>query len=312
MSRSSSIRVFAPATVANLGSGFDVLGLALEEPGDELLLYPNELGQIRIREIEGDEGKLSRNPAENTSSVAIIHYLRERQLEQGFDLVLHKKMPLGSGLGSSAASAVAGVFAVDQFFGGTTPRKDLLLSAMEGERIACGAAHADNVGPSLLGGIVLISSYEPLRVHTLPSPEGLILVVVHPHVEVRTADSRAVLAQQLPLSTAVSQWAGLAGLVSGLYEGDFARIAHGITDYLAEPARSPLIPGFANVKAAAIKAGALNASISGSGPSVFAACGPGSDPDRVAAAMVDAFRAVGLSSSFFISTVNRVGARVLD
>lgn len=312
MSRSSSIRVFAPATVANLGSGFDVLGLALEAPGDELLLYPNDQNQIRIREIEGDGGKLSRNPAENTSSVAILHYLKERQIDQGFDLVLKKKMPLGSGLGSSAASAVAGVFAVDQFYGGKTPRKDLLRSAMEGERVACGAAHADNVGPSLLGGIVLISRYEPLSVHSLPCPDGLVFVVVHPHIEVRTADSRAVLSQSLPLKTAVSQWAGLAGLVSGLYEGDFSRIANGITDHVAEPFRSALIPGFDRVKSAAIAAGALNASISGSGPSVFAACGPGADSRRVAAAMVEAFRAAGLSASFFISPVNRVGARVLD
>lgn len=312
MNRSSSIRVFAPATVANLGSGFDVLGLALDEPGDELQLYPNDLGSLRILEIEGDGGRLSRDPALNTASVAIQHYLHHRNCEQGFDLVLKKKMPLGSGLGSSAASAVAGVFAVDQWFGGTTPRRDLLISAMEGERIACGAAHADNVAPSLLGGIVLISSYSPLSIHSLPYPEWLRFVVVHPHMELRTADSRAVLPQELPLQTAVAQWAGLAGLVSGLYEGDLLRIAQGITDHVAEPGRAKLIPGFLNVKESAIRSGALNASISGSGPSVFAVCGPNSDPEKIAAAMVEAFRKESLQSTPYVSGVNPSGAVVLE
>ncbi len=302
-----SIRVFAPATVANVASGFDVLGFALESPGDAVRLTRTTEKGVRVRSITGDEGKLPKEPKKNTAAVAVAGFLERIGNPFGVDVELEKRMPLSSGLGSSAASAVAAVTAANLLAGSPLSAIELLPFTMEAERVACGSAHADNVAPSLLGGFVLIRSYDPLDVVRLPVPPGLSCAVVHPHTELRTEDARRVLKKEIRLADAIRQWGNLAALVAALYNGDLALLGRSLQDVVAEPARSLLIPGFARVKAAALAAGALGCSISGSGPSVFALCARSEDSSRVADAMVAAFTAAGLASDRYLSAVNPLG-----
>ena len=307
MSNRQQVTVFAPATVANVASGFDVLGFALDSPGDAATVLRSDRGGVRVRSITGDAGRLPLDPKKNTAAVAVAAFLERVGNPFGIEIELEKRMPLSSGLGSSAASAVAAVTAANLLAGSPLPARELLPFTMEAERVACGSAHADNVAPSLLGGFVLIRSYEPLDVVQLPVPGGLSCAVVHPHTELRTEDARRVLKKEIRLSDATRQWGNLAALVAALFTGDLALLGRSLQDVVAEPARSVLIPGFAGVKAAARDAGALGCSISGSGPSVFALC---ADPDtagRAGGAMKAAFAAAGLESDLYLSAVNRRG-----
>ena len=301
------VRVFAPASVSNLGCGFDVFGLAIDSPGDEVTVRWSPSGKTYIKKIEGAGKLLPLEVSKNTAGVAVEMLLRAVGETRGVEIALKKKMPLGSGLGSSAASAVAAVVAANILLGNPYSRKELIPFAMEGERVACGTAHADNVAPSLLGGIVLVRSLSPLDVIQLPVPRNLKLVVVHPHVEVLTKDSRAVLKKSILLKTAVMQWANTAAFVSALYENDLVALGRSVTDYVAEPARAALIPAFHPVKEAALAAGALACSISGSGPSVFALCNR--NEKDIAKAMRSAFLKAGIRSDVFLSKVNKAGAK---
>jgi homoserine kinase len=301
------IRIFAPATVANVASGFDVLGFALETPGDAVTLTRSTEKGVRVRSVTGDDGRLPRDPKKNTAAVAAAAFLDRIGNPFGVDIELEKRMPLSSGLGSSAASAVAAVTAANLLAGSPLSATDLLPFTMEAERVACGSAHADNVAPSLLGGFVLIRSYDPLDVVRLPVPAGLSCAVVHPHAELRTEDARSVLKKEIRLSDAIRQWGNLAALVAALYNGDLQLLGRSLQDVVAEPARSLLIPGFAGVKAAALASGALGCSISGSGPSVFALCSRAEDSARAGKAMVAAFKAAGLASDLYLSAVNPRG-----
>jgi homoserine kinase len=306
-----SVTVFAPATVANVASGFDVLGFALESPGDAVTLRREPKSSVRVASITGDNGRLPRDPAKNTSAVAAAAFLAEIGNPFGVSIELDKRMPLSSGLGSSAASAVAAVVAANILAGSPYPAEKLLPFTMAAEKAACGSAHADNVAPSLLGGFVLVRSYQPLDVVKLPVPDGLACAVVHPHTEVRTEDARRILKKEVRLADAIRQWGNLAALVAALYRGDLALLGRSLQDVVAEPVRSVLIPGFPAVKAAALAAGALGCSISGSGPSVFALCDSLERAEPVAAAMKDAFAAAGLDSDVYTSRVNAQGPVVL-
>ena len=306
-----SINVFAPATVANLGCGFDIMGLAIDEPGDEVSLSLNNEKKLIIKKIIGDGGKLSYEAKKNTCTVAIQSMLNAMKSKQGFDVVLKKKMPLGSGLGSSAASAVAGVYAANVLFGKPFSKRELVPFAMQGEKVASGAAHADNVAPCMLGGIILIRSYHPLDIIQLPVPEKLFLVVVHPHVEVLTKDARAVLRKNIPMKDAVRQWGNTAALTAGLYENNLDLVGRAVEDYVAEPFRSSLIPHFKKVKNAALDHGAIACSISGSGPSIFAMCDEKSGARKIAEAMKKIFSNHKIKSESYISLVNNKGAKVL-
>jgi len=304
---SERVRVFAPATVANVASGFDVLGFALESPGDAVRLTRSADRGVRVLSVTGDDGKLPLDPKKNTAAVAVAAFLDRIGNPFGVDVELEKRMPLSSGLGSSAASAVAAVTAANLLAGTPLSPVELLPFTTEAERVACGSAHADNVAPSLLGGFVLIRSYDPLDVVRLPVPAGLSCAVVHPHTELRTEDARRVLKKEIRLSDAIRQWGNLAALVAALYNGDLALLGRSLQDVVAEPARSLLIPGFAQVKAAALAAGALGCSISGSGPSVFALCASTAEAARAGAAMAAAFKAAGLASDLYLSAVNPRG-----
>jgi homoserine kinase len=301
------VSVFAPATVANVASGFDVLGFALDSPGDLATLTRSKEKGIRVVSITGDDGRLPRDPKKNTAAVAVAAFMAAIDHPFGVDIALQKRMPLSSGLGSSAASAVAAVSAANILAGRPLAGRDLLPFTIEAERIACGSAHADNVAPSLLGGFVLIRSYEPLDIVQLPVPAGLSCAVVHPHAELRTEDSRRVLKKEIRLADAIRQWGNLAALVAALYNGDLQLLGRSLQDVVAEPTRSLLIPGFAAVKAAALAAGALGCSISGSGPSVFALCATAESSARAGAAMVAAFREAGLEGDLYVSSVNTKG-----
>lgn len=308
----TEVTAFAPATVANVAAGFDVLGFALCAPGDELTARFFDGEGVLISRVTGDEGRLPLDPRKNTAGVSAQALLKHLGEKRGIELELRKKMPLGSGLGSSAASAVAAVLAVNELLGRPLAKKDLLPFALEGERVACGSAHADNAAPSLLGGFVLIRSYAPLDVIPLPAPANLWATVVHPHIEIQTKDARGILKQQVSLSNAITQWGNVAGLVAGLLTSDYGLISRSLQDVIIEPIRSILIPRFYEMKQAALDAGALGCSISGSGPSLFALSTSRETALNVASAMRLVLDSIGIGSDEFISAVNPDGAKILS
>lgn len=306
------IKAFAPATVANVSCGFDVFGFALYQPGDEVEVRLNDSGIVTISQISGDNNSLPREAHLNTCGVAVQQFLQATNLSYGAEIKLNKKLPLGSGMGSSAASAVAALVAINHATGNKLSRKELLPFAIEAERIACGSAHADNAAPSLLGGFVLIRDKETLDVINIPTPSDLFAVVIHPHIEIKTSDARQALRKTLNLNDAVKQWGNTAALVAGLMKDDYELIGRSLEDAVAEPVRSIFIPGYYQVKQAAIQAGALGCGISGSGPSVFAWCKGKENALIVASAMQATFQDIKLISDKYISKINSVGAQVLS
>ena len=307
-----SIKVFAPATVANLGCGFDVMGLAVNEPGDAVSIQLNDSGILSIIKITGDGGKLTLDPKKNTVTVSMINMLKQLNKKVGAEIILNKKMPLGSGLGSSAASSVAGVFALNELLGRPFRRNELVPFAMEGERIACGSTHADNVAPCMMGGIVLIRSYDPLEIISLPVPKNLYVVLVHPHVEVLTRDARAVLPKQISLKTGIGQWANTAAFIAGLYESDYGLIGRAVQDHVAEFVRAKLLPHFHDLKSQVMKSGALACSISGSGPSVFALCESEAHAKKISGGMKRFYTKHKIGAQTFYSKVNTTGVKVIS
>ena len=307
-----AVTAFAPATVSNVACGFDVLGFALDSPGDEVTARVSSAANVTIDGIVGDGGRLPRDAAKNTAGVAAQALLTVLGERRGVALTIRKGLPLASGLGGSAASAVAAVVAVDALFGATTPIDTLLSCALRGEHLGAGSAHADNIAPSLYGGFVLVRSSHPPDVIRLPIPAGLTAVVVHPDLEIETAKARALLGDTVPLADAIRQWANLGALVDGLHRSDFALIARALEDTIAEPRRAPLVPGLAAIKRAAADAGALGCSLSGSGPSLFALCRDDATARRVAGAMTAAVKAtIGGEPQTYVSSISPNGARVV-
>lgn len=306
------IKVFAPATVANVSCGFDIFGLAVDYPGDEVILEKRNDNKVVIKEITGDGGKLTLDAARNAVSAPVIKYLKHLDIDQGFDIYLHKKMALGSGLGSSSASSVAGVFAANKILGEPLTSRELLPFAMEGERVACGSAHADNVAPALLGGFVVIRSYTPLDVFKVETPDELYVSLIHPDVEVNTKDARHILKNEVELNKAVSQMGNVAGMIAGLTSSNYDLIGRSMVDLIIEPVRSILIPRFFEVKMAALNAGALGCSISGAGPSIFAFSKGRETAEKVVKAMAVEFEKVQIESDTFVSQINKAGPKVIE
>jgi homoserine kinase len=306
----AGIKVFAPATVANMACGFDILGFALEKPGDEIVARFSDTPGLRITSITGTKGKkLPYEIEKNTAGYAAWRLLEHLgETERGIELEIRKKMPFGSGLGSSAASAVAGVMAVNELLRRPLEKRELLRFAVEGEQIADGAFHADNVAPSLIGGIVLVRNNAALDVHRLPVLNGLYAAVIHPNVQILTKDARAVLSDQVSLKKSVEQSGNLGGLIVGLFRGDLDLIARSLQDVIVEPQRAKLIPYFYDIKEAALQEGALGCSISGAGPSIFALCPNSLVAENVGAAMKRIFKDNKIRSSLFISPINSEGA----
>jgi homoserine kinase len=308
-----SVKVFAPATVANVVCGYDVLGFAVNQPGDEVVMRLTGGKGIAISKITGDDGKLPLNPAKNTVSASVQHYLNHiGKPDLGIDIELHKKMPIGSGLGSSSASTVAGLFAINTLLNGPLNNKELVPFAMKGEELACGYGHADNVAPALMGGFVLIRSYEPLDIISLPFPQDLHAAIVYPEVDVPTKDARQMIRSKVLLKDAVTQWGNVAGLVSGLFMNDYGLIGRSMTDILVEPTRSILIPDFAVMKLLALEHGALGFGISGSGPSVFALTRDAETAGTITAKLQQHLKGLAINSLSFVSEVNKKGPIILD
>jgi homoserine kinase len=306
------VTAFAPATVSNVACGFDVLGFPMEEPGDFVTARLTSSG-VQIDDIIGDQGRLPREADRNTAGVAARAILEAAGERRGVALTIRKGLPLSSGLGGSAASAAAAVVAVNALIDGHASMDTLVKCALEGEGLGAGGAHPDNIAPAICGGFVLVRHPNPLDIIRLPVPAGLTVVVVHPDLEIETARARALLGTSVPLADAVRQWANLGALVHGLHVGDFALISRSLEDSIAEPRRAPLVPGLAAIKRAAMDAGALGCSLSGSGPSIFALCRDRSVAERVAPAMTAAVqKAIPGESQTYISSISTRGAYVVS
>jgi len=307
------IAVYAPGSVSNVACGFDVLGFALDEPGDVVVAAPQDGPGVSIAAIHGDAGRLSRDPVRNTASAAAAALLGRLETTRGVALTIHKGLPLASGIGSSGASAVAAVVATNELLGRPAPLDLLLECAMAGEQAGCGAIHPDNVSPSLYGGFILARSAQPPDIIRLPVPEGLACAVLHPRIEVETGAARTLVGDQVALRDAVRQWGNLGGLVAALYTSDLALLSRSLVDSIAEPRRASLVPGFAAVKSAAVAAGALGCSLSGSGPSIFALTASLDLARAAGAAMQRAFDAEStVGADLWVCPVGRQGARVVS
>lgn len=313
---SSWRRAFAPATVSNLSCGFDLLGFALDGWGDVVAARATPEPGVRLVEIRGDDGRLPLAAEANTAGVAAQKLLELApppgdRGPAGVELVLEKGLPLASGLGSSGASAVAAALAVNAALGLDAGEGILLAAALAAEKVACGAAHPDNVAPALLGGLLLIRPGDPPAITRLPVPGDLFAAVLHPHAEVSTADARAVLPRNVPLATLTHQAGNLAALVAGLHQDDDDLIRSALVDHVAEPVRATLTPAFDAIRGAALEAGALGAGLSGSGPSVFALCRGEERAVATGAAMRQALAAgagVDGDGDLLVSPVGAAGA----
>lgn len=300
----TKITVKCPATVANLVCGFDVLGLCLEDPYD--IMEVSLLDESVIRISSADGYPLPSDPAQNTAGAPLIEMLKEIEENIGFEVVIHKHIKPGSGLGSSAASAAGAVVAANILLGKRFSNEDLLRFAMFGEKVASGVKHADNVAPCIYGGITLIRSIHPLDVITLSAPD-LYVTVVHPQIEVKTSDARQILRKEVLLKDAIKQWGNIAGLVAGFLKNDYALIGRSLEDVIIEPVRSILIPGFDEVKSQCKEAGALGGGISGSGPSLFMLNQEESIAYKNETIMQDVFKKLGIEFKTYVTKVNKSG-----
>ncbi len=305
------VTYFAPATAANLAAGFEIFGMALEQPGDYVTAQKAVESGVQLLSIEGDGGKLPTDASKNTATVAISALLKHLNYTGGIGIHLKKQLPLCSGMGSSAASSAAAVAAVNYLLDAGLTAKELVPFAMEGERIACGSAHADNVAPSLMGGMVLIRSYYPLDIISLPVPDNLYYAVVNPDILVSTAESRARVPQSVILANTIAQTGNAAAFVAALASEDMDLLGRSCEDFLAEPSRAELIPGFSLVKQAALDSGASGAGLSGSGPSMFALCSRLDIATQSATAMQKIFTRQGITSNPYYGKVNTSGATMV-
>ncbi len=305
-------KVFAPASVSNVGPGFDVFGFAIDEVGDEVVAKPSSEPGVVIEIITGADN-ISFNPEENTAGKAALSLLKQLSISQGVKLEIHKKIPAGSGIGSSASSAVAAVFAVNALLENPLPKSELIAAALDGEAIASGGSiHGDNVLPALLGGFVIIKDVEEKKYCHISLPEYLHFVVLHPDIEIKTSYARSILPKELPVKQIVSQVANASYLVAGLLLGRNDLIKEGIFDFIAEPYRKGLIPGYDEVKEIALANGALGFNISGSGPSVFAICDSLEKAKSLTPLLVAPFEKLGMKVDRMITTVNNEGAKILE
>jgi homoserine kinase len=308
----SSATAFAPASVGNVAIGFDILGHSVEAIGDRVEARRSAERGVRILAITGSSVELPHDAPRNTAGQAVIAMTEALSLSFGFELRIAKGIPLGSGLGGSAASAVAAVTAANALLATPLPQLDLLRFAMEGEAVASGAAHIDNISAALFGGLVLAVGIDHPRIKQIPVPPTVRCVVVHPHMFLSTKEARKILRPTADMSDLVWQCANLAGFISACYTDDLDLMREALNDVIIEPQRMALIPGFTAVKQAAVDNGALGCSISGAGPSVFAWC-EAPQAERIRAAMVAAFAEHELAADCWISHIAaRDGARVID
>jgi len=309
---SNSIKIKASGSVANVSCGFDCLGYSLDSPADILEITKNNSSKINISMTGLGIENIPQIPKKNTAGKAIISLLSKLNINQGFNVKIEKGIPPGSGIGSSASSAVGAVYGVNQLLDNPLTSRELLVHSMAGEAVASGGFHADNVAPSLLGGMILIRSYKPLDIIQIPIPEKLWSTVILPNYTINTKDARKMLPDQVALKSAVNQTGNLAGFILGFVNSDFNLISRSMKDLFAEPVRQTLIPGFKRIKNSALENGAIGCGISGSGPSIFAFSNEKEIANKIGIGMKNAFSKEGLSSKVYISKINQNEPRILD
>jgi homoserine kinase len=301
------IKVYSPATIANLVCGFDVLGLCLQEPCDIMHVKLLDEKKVIIRSADGYN--LPSDPSQNTAGAPLLEILAETDSQIGFDVTIEKHIKPGSGIGSSAASAAGAVVAANHLLGNIFSNEEMARFAMFGEKVASGVKHADNIAPCIYGGITLIRSIFPLDIVSITAPQMLI-TVVHPQIEVRTADARQILRKEVLLKDAIKQWGNIAGLVAGFMKNDYELISRSLEDVIIEPVRSMLIPGFDEVKRRCKEAGALGGGISGSGPSIFMMSKDENTARKVEKTMQDIYNSLELPHHTYVTTINLQGVKI--
>ncbi|MCQ2116437.1 MAG: homoserine kinase [Bacteroidales bacterium] len=302
------VRVFAPASIANMGCGFDVIGLALDEVGDILEITASEGDGLTI--TNETDVPIPEDIEKNVITPVVRSFLKKIGQKAQIDVTICEKIYPGSGIGSSAASSAAAAFGMNELFGCPLSEEEVVVCAMEGENLASGGYHADNAAPAVMGGIVLIRGYEPLDLIQLPVPGNFYCAVVHPHIVVTTKEAREILPKAVPMHDAVRQWGNVGGLVAGLCTGNISLIGHSMQDYVAEPYRKQFIPGFDELRGKILKAGALAMNISGSGPSVFALCDNKQVADKAGKILKDHFDALEIGSEVYVVKVSNKGAKL--
>ena len=327
----TEIKLFCPATIANLSCGFDVLGLCLDTAGDEMIIRKSNIKGVRITKIVGADLPLeTENNVAGVAALAMLKSIKKAgnkyipidydidfdidiaiDIDFGFEIEIYKNIKAGSGIGSSAASSAGAVFGINELLGKPFTRKELVKFAMQGEKLASGNAHADNVAPCLLGGFTLVRCSNPLDIVKIDSPSELYATVVHPQIELKTSDARSVLKQTVSLKSAITQWGNVGGLVAGLYTNDYDLIGRSLHDEIIEPVRSMLIPGFDLIKKTAYENGALGSGISGSGPSIFALSKGKETAEKIAKAMSAVYDEINLPYEIHVSQVNPDGVSII-
>ena len=305
----NEIKIFCPATIANLNCGFDVMGLCLDGIGDEMIVRKVPHKGVKITKIVGAD--LPLETEKNVAGVAALALLKGITVDFGFEIEIYKKIKAGSGIGSSSASAAGAVFGINELLGNPFTKSQLIDFAAQGEVVASGSAHADNVAPCILGGFTVVRGSNPFDVIRIESPSELVAVVLHPHIEIKTADARAVLQPMIPLKNAIIQTGNIAGLVAGLYTNDHELIGRSLTDVIIEPMRQHLIPNFAITKQVALQNGALGSGISGAGPSIFALCKGNEIANKVAEAMRMEYQSTRIEFDLHVSKINPFGTVVI-
>ena len=306
----NKIKLFSPATVANVSCGFDVLGFCLDSVGDEMIIRKIDKKGIFITKIEGFD--LPFEPELNVAGVSALAMYEAAKPDCGFEIEIYKKIKPGSGIGSSAASAVGSVFGMNELLGRPFNKTELTVFAIKGEALASKCEHADNLAPAMFGGFTLVKTIAPLQILEIPTPDDLYATIIHPQIEIKTSEARAILPKNIPLSDAITQWANFGSLIHALHTSDYALIKSSLQDVIVEPYRSQLIPYFNEVKQAVLQAGALGAGISGSGPSIFTLSKSIETAKNVQQAMNEVYSKTTLDFDIHVSKINNVGIKIID
>ncbi|MCK5815936.1 MAG: homoserine kinase [Flavobacteriaceae bacterium] len=306
----NEIKIFSPATVANVSCGFDVLGFCLDTIGDEMVIRKTAEKGVKITKIVGAE--LPYEPEKNVAGVAALAIMNAANPDFGIEIEIYKNIKPGSGVGSSSASASGAVWAINEFLGKPYNKQELVGFGMKGEALASGAEHADNVAPGIFGGFTLVKQLNPLKVVQLPTPSELYATIIHPQIEIKTSEARSILPKEVALKQAINQWANVGSFVSALYTDDYELLSDSLHDTIVEPHRSKLIPHYDKVKEAMLNAGALGAGISGSGPSIFSLCKGEAIAKKVAEAIVEVYKTTGIEFDVYVSKINAKGIRIIN
>ncbi|MBR9915076.1 MAG: homoserine kinase [Algicola sp.] len=303
------IKLFSPATVANVSCGFDVLGFCLDSIGDEMVIKKTKEKGLKITKIVGFD--LPFEIEKNVAGVSALALLEDAKPDCGFEIEIYKRIKPGSGIGSSSASAVGSVFGINELLGRPYNKLELTYFAMKGEALASQCEHADNIAPALFGGFTLVKSVAPLKVLQLPTPKNLFAVIIHPQIEIKTSEARAILPDAIPLKNAITQWSNVGSFVHALHTSDYDLLSQSLQDVVVEPYRSQLIPHYQNVKEAALKQGALGCGISGSGPSIFSLCHGEKVAQNVASAIKNIYSQTNIAFEIYVSRINTKGVNIL-